>query len=165
MWPLFLISSIVLGLLNQWKIFWKVNLIELLEFLIGLGQLKAFDWIWHAGILHKGTSYGISGQIFSLFCLFSIKDGLERFCVGRVHKNIQSKLEFLRALFLILKLSYYTLLIFLVMLTVVLLLFTLLFIFLTKTFTSLTLPTFVRGMLSTQRSFGLISWFLKNHNV
>ena len=136
MWPLFLISSIVLGLLNQWKIFWKVNLIELLEFLIGPGQLKASDRIWHAGILHKGTSYGISGQIFGLFCLFSIIDGLEWFCIGRLRKNIQLKLEFLRALFLILKFSYYTLLIFLVMLTVVLLLFTLLFTFLTKNFTN-----------------------------
>ena len=30
---------------------------------------KAFDRVWHAGLLHK-LSYGISGQIFGLFLLF-----------------------------------------------------------------------------------------------
>ena len=27
---------------------------------------KAFDRVWHAGLLHKRRSYGISGQIFGL---------------------------------------------------------------------------------------------------
>ena len=31
---------------------------------------KAFDRIWHAGLLHKLKSYGISGQIFGLICSF-----------------------------------------------------------------------------------------------
>ena len=35
-----------------------------------LDILKAFDRVWHAGLLHKLKSYGISGQIFSLISSF-----------------------------------------------------------------------------------------------
>ena len=31
---------------------------------------KAFDRVWHAGLLHKHRSYGISGQIFGLISSF-----------------------------------------------------------------------------------------------
>ena len=31
---------------------------------------NAFDRVWHAGLLHKIESYGISGQIFSLISSF-----------------------------------------------------------------------------------------------
>ena len=31
---------------------------------------KAFDRVWHAGLLHKLKSYGILGQIFSLISSF-----------------------------------------------------------------------------------------------
>ena len=31
---------------------------------------KAFDSIWHAGLLHKLKSYGISGQVFGLVSSF-----------------------------------------------------------------------------------------------
>ena len=31
---------------------------------------KAFDRVWHAGLLHKFTSYGISGQISCLISSF-----------------------------------------------------------------------------------------------
>ena len=31
---------------------------------------KAFDRVWHAGLLHKLKSYGISGQIFGLIASF-----------------------------------------------------------------------------------------------
>ena len=31
---------------------------------------KAFDRVWHAGLLHKLKSYGISGQIFGLISCF-----------------------------------------------------------------------------------------------
>ena len=31
---------------------------------------RAFDRVWHAGLLHKLKSYGISGQIFGLISFF-----------------------------------------------------------------------------------------------
>ena len=64
----FLISSMVLGLLNQLQIFSQLYVIELLGFLTGLGLLqlwhlisKVFDRVWHAGLLDKLKSYRISG--------------------------------------------------------------------------------------------------------
>ena len=64
----FLISSMVLGLLNQLQIFSQLYVIELLGFLTGLGLLqlwhlisKVFDRVWHAGLLNKLKSYRISG--------------------------------------------------------------------------------------------------------
>ena len=64
----------VLILLDQLQIFLELCLIELLGLLIGLwatravalGISKAFDRAWHAGLLHKLKSYGISSQIFGL---------------------------------------------------------------------------------------------------
>ena len=37
---------------------------------VALDISKAFDWVWHAGLLHKRKSYGVSGQIFSLISSF-----------------------------------------------------------------------------------------------
>ena len=37
---------------------------------LALDISKAFDRVWHAGLLHKLKSYGISGQIFSLISSF-----------------------------------------------------------------------------------------------
>ena len=37
---------------------------------VALDISKAFDRVWHAGLLHKRRSYGISGQIFSLISSF-----------------------------------------------------------------------------------------------
>ena len=31
---------------------------------------KVFDWVWHAGLLHKLKSYEISGQVFGLILSF-----------------------------------------------------------------------------------------------
>ena len=66
----FLISSMVLGLLDQLHIFSQLYLIELLGLLIGLGLLEAFNRVWHAGLLHKLKSYGISSQMFGLLSSF-----------------------------------------------------------------------------------------------
>ena len=41
---------------------------------VALDICKAFDRVWHAGLLHKLKSYGISGQIFGLISsLLSIR--------------------------------------------------------------------------------------------
>ena len=37
---------------------------------VALDIPKAFDRVWHAGLLHKFKSYGISGQIFGLISSF-----------------------------------------------------------------------------------------------
>ena len=37
---------------------------------IALDTSKAFDRVWHAVILHKCKSYGISGEIFGLISSF-----------------------------------------------------------------------------------------------
>ena len=42
---------------------------------VALDILKSFDRVWHAVLLHKLKSYGISGQIFGLFLLFSVIHG------------------------------------------------------------------------------------------
>ena len=79
---------------------------------VALDMSKAFDRVWHAGLLHKLTSYEISGQILGGFGLFWMEN---------LHKNIQLMLVFLKGLFLVLHFSYYTLMTFLTMLSVILL--------------------------------------------
>ena len=37
---------------------------------VALDISKVFDRVWHAGLLHKLKSPGISGQIFGLICSF-----------------------------------------------------------------------------------------------
>ena len=37
---------------------------------VALDISKAFDRVWHAGLLHKLKSYGISGQLFDLISSF-----------------------------------------------------------------------------------------------
>ena len=85
---------------------------------VTLDTSKAFDRVWHAGPLHKLKSYGISCQIFGLFLLFSVTDSFKWFFL---HKNMQLMLEFFQAPFLVLHLSCYTLITFLMMLSVILL--------------------------------------------
>ena len=77
----------------------------------------------HVGYLQKLKSYGISGQVFGLISFFSviIIDGFKWSWMGSLHKNIQLMLYFLMAPFLVLHLSYYTLIFFLMMIYVILL--------------------------------------------
>ena len=54
-----------------------------------------------------------------LFILFSVIDGFGWFSMGSLHANIQLMLEFLKPPFLLLQLSYYTLMTFLMMLSAI----------------------------------------------
>ena len=71
---------------------------------VALDTSKAFDRVWHTGLLHKFKSYGIS-----LLLLFSVIDSFQWFCNGSLHKNIQLLLEFLKVPFLALHFPYYIL--------------------------------------------------------
>ena len=44
---------------------------------VALDISKAFDRVWHAGLLHKLKSYGISGQMFGLISSFLSNRGLQ----------------------------------------------------------------------------------------
>ena len=110
-----MISNMVLGLLNQLQIFSQLYLIELLERLTGLGLLKLLHLIYPRLLTGFGMlvfftnlSHRISGQIFGLW-------------MESVHKNIQLMLEFVKAPFLVIQVSYYTSMTFLTMLSVILL--------------------------------------------
>ena len=119
----------VLGLLDQLLIFSQLYLIELLGLLTGLGLLK----LWHFIYPRLLTGFGmlvfltnlslIEFQVryLTLFLLFSVIDSFKWFWMESLHKNIQLMLEFLKAPFLVLHFSYYTLMTFLMMLSVILL--------------------------------------------
>ena len=123
----FLISSMILGLLDQVLIFSQLYLIELLGLLTGLGLLD----LWHLIYPRLLTGFGMlvfftnlslmefQVRYSALFLLFSVIDDFEWFWMESVHKNIQLMREFLKAPFLVLHFSYYTLMTFL-MLSVIL---------------------------------------------
>ena len=60
-------------------------------------------------------------RYLAVFLLFVVIDGFEWFWMETLHRNIQLMLEFLKAPFLVLHFSYYTLMTFLMMLSVILL--------------------------------------------
>ena len=124
-----LISTIVLGLLNQLQIFSQLYLIESLGLLTSLELLK----LWHLIYPRLLTGFGMLGfftdlslmefqvRYLALFLPFSVIDSFEWFWMESLHKNIWLMLEFLKAPFLVLHFSYYTLMTFLSMLSVMLL--------------------------------------------
>ena len=120
----------VLGLLDQLLIFSWSYLIELLGLLTDLVLLK----LWHLVYPRLLTGFDMlvyftnlslmefQVRYLTLFFLFSVIDGFEWFWMESPHKNIQLMLEFLKAPFLVLHFSCYTLMTFLMILSVILLL-------------------------------------------
>ena len=86
---------------------------------------KAFNRVWHTGLLHKLNLPLMKFQVryLDLFLLFSVIDGFKWFWMESLHKNIRLMLEFLKAPFLALQFSYCTSMTFLTMLSVIPLLF------------------------------------------
>ena len=87
---------------------------------VALDISKAFDRVWHTGLLHKLKSYGISGPIFSLISSFLSNRRLQVVLDGKSSQEYPVR-EFLKAPFLVLHFSYYALMTFLMMLSVILL--------------------------------------------
>ena len=81
---------------------------------------KAFRKVWHVCHLHKRSLMEFQVRYLALFCLFPVINDFEWFWMTSLHKNILLMLELLKAQFLVLHLSYYILMKFL-MLSVVLL--------------------------------------------
>ena len=114
---------------DQLQIFSQLYLIELLGLLTALELLK----LWHLIYPRLLTDFGMlvfftnlslmefQVRYLALFLLFSVIDGFKWFWMESLHKNIQLTLEFLKAPFLVLHFSYYTLMTFLTMLSVILL--------------------------------------------
>ena len=127
MWAFFLISSMVLGLVDQLQIFLQLYLVQLLGLLTGLGLLELSHLIYPRlltgfGMLVFFTNVSLTElqvRYLTLFLLFSVIDGFECFWMGILHRNIQLMLEFLKDSFLVLNFSYYTLTTFLTMLSVI----------------------------------------------
>ena len=119
----------VLGLLDQLQIFSQWYLIELLGLLTDLGLLELWHLIYprlltEFGMLVFFTNLGLMEfqvRYLALFLLFSVIDGFEWFWIKNLHKNIQIMLEILKALFLVVHFSYYTVMTILTMLSVILL--------------------------------------------
>ena len=84
---------------------------------VALDMSKGFD---RFGILVFFTNL-CNFKYLALFFLFSVIDGFEWLWIESFHENIQVMLELLKAPFLVLHFSYYTLMTFLMMLSVILL--------------------------------------------
>ena len=110
----FLISSMVLGILDHPQIFLELYLMEFLGLLTGLELIK----LWH--LIYPKLLIGFDMLVFftnltlmefqvrylASFIFFSVIDGFKWFLIGSLHKNIQLMLEFLRAPFLVIHFSY-----------------------------------------------------------
>ena len=99
----------------------KIHLRSGLTRVVALDISKAFDRVWHDGLLHKLKSYGISDQIFGLISSFLSNRRLQVVLDGSLPKNIQLMLGFLKCPFFLQHFSYYTLMTFMMMLAVILL--------------------------------------------
>ena len=93
----FLISNMILDLLDQLQIFSQLYLTELLGLLTGLGLLELWHLIYSrlltrfCMLVFSTNLSGMKFQVryFALFLLFSVIDGFEWFCTESLCKNIQ----------------------------------------------------------------------------
>ena len=119
----------VLGLLDPLQIFSQLYLIELLGLLTGLGLLELWQLIYPRlltgfGMLVYFTSLSLMEcqvRYLALFLVLSEIDGFEWFWMESLLKNMQLMLELLKAPFLVLHFSCYTLITFLTLVSVILL--------------------------------------------
>ena len=110
---LFLIYSMVLGLLDQLQIFSQLYLIELLGLLTSLGLLEQWHLIYPMlltafGMLVFFTNLSLMEfqvRYLALFLPSSVVNDFKWFWMERLHKNIQLILEFLKGPFLVLHIS------------------------------------------------------------
>ena len=82
---------------------------------VAFDKAKAFGKFWHAVLVRKRKSYGISGQMFALISPFLNNRQPWVVLDDKSSQKIQLMLEFLEALFLVLYFSCYTLTTFLVL--------------------------------------------------
>ena len=104
---------------------------------------------------------GISGQVFGLISSFFINDGLQGFWIGSLHKNTQLMLEFLKAPFLVLHFSYYTLMIFLMMLSGILLSVLMILLSILSLISHLTRGNNLNWLLNLNLIYGTLEWSKK----
>ena len=88
---------------------------------MALDTSKAFDRVWHAGLLYKHKSYGISGQIFCLISSFLSNRLLRVVLDGNSSQEYPVNAGVPQGPILGPKLFYYALMTFLIMLSVILL--------------------------------------------
>ena len=87
---------------------------------VALDIAKAFDRVCMLVFFTNLSLMEFQVRYSALFLLFSVIDDFEWFWMESLHKNIQLMREFLKAPFLVLHFSYYTLMTFLMMLSVIL---------------------------------------------
>ena len=57
---------------------------------VALDTSKAFEKVWHAGLLHKLKFYRVSGQVFGLIFSFLSKQAASVGCGWEIFKRISS---------------------------------------------------------------------------
>ena len=67
---------------------WAFNRSEATGAAVALDISKAFDRVWHAGLLLKRSSMEFQVRYLALFLLFSVIGGFAWFWMGSLHKNI-----------------------------------------------------------------------------
>ena len=82
---------------------------------VALDISKAFDRVWHTGLLHKLKCYGISGQIFGLISSFLSNRWLQLVLDGNSSQRYSVNGGDLKGPFLVPHFSYYTLMTFLML--------------------------------------------------